>query len=129
MSEPIEHPHPRRRLILAASIAFLALVAVVLSMLAIFGTFTTTNDVRDTQLEGTPFGKKIAKSVDDIAQVLALLQDCLDPNGVCGKAAAENQRVIAEHLHEDAITIAACADKPGVQTRAEINACVEQSTP
>lgn len=131
---PLTDARPRLRLWIMIALAFLTLVAVVLSLAAIFGTFnktsevqSTTNEVRDTQLEGTPFGKKLAKSVDDIASVLAILQDCLDPNGVCGQQAAENQRSIARRLHDDTITIAVCADKPGTQTRAEIEACVEES--
>lgn len=126
---PLSDAHPRTRFWIITGLAFLALIALVLSLTAIFQTAGTTQDVRETQLEGTPFGKKIQQSIDDIAAVLAILQDCLDPNGVCGKQSAEGTAAIIEQFREDSITAAACADQPGTQTREQIAACVESAGP
>lgn len=107
-------------------LGFLGIVAVVIVLLAIFNTNTTTTDVRDTQLTGTPLGRSIAQSTEDTSATLALLQDCLDPKGECGSRSAANQKAALDAIRRDMIITATCIDKPGHQTEAQIMRCVER---
>lgn len=123
---PFSDAHRRFRFWLMIFLSFLSLVALVAALYAVFGTSQTTEEIRDTQLEGTPLGQRIAQSTDDTATTLALLKDCLDPAGECGKRSAASQQTALGSIRDDMFTIAACIDKPGRQTQAQIRRCYER---
>lgn len=119
----------RIRFVLILVTAFFAFIAMVLSLVSVAYVVDAVSKIRQTQITGTPLGRKIEQSTSDTAITLQILQDCLDPNGVCGKASSENQKIILLQVREDFIAAVACADQPGIQTEDQIDACVMKSRP
>jgi hypothetical protein len=102
---------------------FFSMVAVVLGAAALYYVVDTTTKIRDTQLEGTPLGKRLQKSTDDTATSLELLQDCLNEDGECARANRENQARVLDQLRNDMFIIGACMEAGDHRTEEQIRAC------
>jgi hypothetical protein len=58
------------------------------------------------------------------AETLRLIQDCTQPGGECYDRGQKQTADVVADLNRAAVYAAACADKPGVQGKDEIYACV-----
>lgn len=77
----------------------------------------TVDAIRDTQLEGTPLGKRL--------NGLAItIEDCVNPEGQCFKDGEERTGEVISQVSEITAMTIACADEVGTQTYKVIRACV-----
>lgn len=88
-------------------------VAFVLGLGILVGVLILLSAIRDTQLEGTPLGKRLEESANTI-------ESCTSTDGKCAK---RNQRETAELIaglvdadQRSAAAAAACAAKPAIAT-------------
>lgn len=111
-------PQARRRRLILGTLAGVGLGVVIVMLLAmLIRTWTLTDSVRATQLEGTPLGKKLYDQAERI-------ESCTSTNGECAK---RNRQATADSIADiNKITLyaAACADQTGQQTVEEIQSCV-----
>lgn len=80
---------------------------------------TLTQEVRDSQIEGTPFGKRLQESSDQII-------DCTSPEGTCYKRSQRRQGEIVATLNLGAIYGAYCVEQNREATIPQIKACVQR---
>lgn len=69
---------------------------------AVAAILTLTQEVRDTQLEGTPLGRQLQRSADRIL-------DCTESQGECYKRNQRNQADAIGNINRVAVLAAACA--------------------
>ena len=113
---------PRRKhlgwaLLWMCSAAFVLGVVVMISL-----TLQLATEVRDTQLEGTPLGKKLQSSADRIL-------DCTSPDGQCYKDGQERTAKAVGDINRVIVLAAACSvgldkDLTVDQRQVEIQQCV-----
>lgn len=68
---------------------------------------------------------RVSEQSQDNARLLAIIEDCTNPTGACAKRGQESTETAVATINEIALYAAACADRPGDQTLAEIKRCVE----
>lgn len=110
----LEQKRYRRALVLlrllqgAFAIAVLALLAAAVFVVV---------QVRSTQIEGTPTGKRIVEIAEKI-------DSCTDPEGECTQRGQQRTASAISDINRISIIAAACADRPAQQTLEEIQGCV-----
>lgn len=116
-------------------LAFLTLTVSVTVVWMVVTMFIVVNKISDIQDDNTSRSKETKsaalaaeQSSKDSAETLRLIQDCLDPSGVCNQEnQAQTAAIIAEFnksVTRAAIYAAACAEDPEPQSPKEIEACV-----
>lgn len=73
--------------------------------------------VRGTQLEGTPLGKKLLEQAETI-------KSCTSTDGECAKRNRKQTADLVADINRISIIAAACADQPAQQTVEQIQSCV-----
>lgn len=99
----------------------LVIVAVVAAILV---SATNTADIKTTQLEGTPTGKKLLEASERIL-------DCTDPEGQCYRDSQERTASAVGDINRVIVLAAACAvgldpESPVAKRQIEIQNCVIQ---
>lgn len=93
-------PHGRR---VGWAIVYLCVAVVIIGTVGVLVRITTlTEAVRDTQLEGTPTGKKLVASADRIL-------DCTEPQGQCFKRSQERTAKAVGDINRVIVLAAACS--------------------
>jgi hypothetical protein len=118
--------------ILIVFTAFMVLV-LLLALLWIAGL------IRSTQQNGSPTLKALAAQNDQLAAQNEKLQrtadaakatneqikDCLTPQGACFKASRDRSAQTVADIGQLSAFAAVCADRPGTQSLAELQACIQ----
>lgn len=111
-------PQARRRRLILGTMAGVAVGLVVVMVLAmLIRTWTLTDTIRGTQIEGTPLGKRLLDQAERIESCTTAGETCYE----------EQQRKTAGAISDiNKITLyaAACADRSGQQTVEQIQGCV-----
>lgn len=98
----------KRVLIVATFVLVLALLLLIVSL---------TGQVRNTQLEGTPTGKKLLQSAETI-------EDCTQANGECYERNLQRSAEVIGDLNRVIVIAASCASGPDEKTVQRIQECV-----
>lgn len=81
-------------------------------------------EIRKTQTEGTPTGKRIVALAETTKTTQDTLLDCVQPTGECYKRSRQNQADIVATLNLGAVYAVYCVDRNPQAEIAEIQACV-----
>ena len=113
---------PTRRRIGWAAIYFCVAVFVLLVLYVVASTRVLAEEVRDTQLEGTPTGQKLLTASDRIL-------DCTDPEGQCFQDSQERTAKVVGDINRVIVLAAACsvgldADLPVNRRQILIQECI-----
>lgn len=92
-------------------VVYVCVAAFILGIVAVIAA------IRQTQIEGTPTGRRLLEASDRIL-------DCTDPAGVCYQRNQERTADVIGDVNRVAVYAAACADQRGIQGEDEIYACV-----
>ncbi|MEO6203793.1 MAG: hypothetical protein ABIO67_00180 [Mycobacteriales bacterium] len=103
--------------VLAAAVAAAVLTTAVVSAL-------TLAQIRDTQLDGTPLGRKLLVSSDQILSCTTPGQPCYERSQ---KQTAGAVGSLAEGARMAAAAAAACANSPGIVGYPAIKGCVDRT--
>lgn len=118
MSEPEElrrEESQYRRALVVGRLVVGAFAVLVLALLV--AVVYLALQVRHTQLEGTPTGKKLLAAANQI-------ESCTTPDGECYKRGQKQQGGAIADINKITVYAAACADREGEQTVEAIQFCV-----
>lgn len=110
----------RRQVLWVALAAAVALLVIVVAT-AVIVSATKSTQIRDTQTENTTL-------LENTNETLKIIRECTSPGQPCYDRGQKSTAEIVAKLTSDLTRVsayaAACADKPGVQGKDEIFACV-----
>jgi uncharacterized protein YlxW (UPF0749 family) len=130
----------KRRVLLATVAALLAVLLASVVAMAVFAAFTL-DAVREAQLVNTERAKDteaLAEQIkvitadtnnlaEQIKRVAGQIESCTTPKGECYERGRSQTADAVGTINRITIYAAACADRAGVDTAPEIQACIEQA--
>lgn len=119
MVEPLDHELHRKQVREVAGRRLLWVLVALLIILVLLGQLGLSLQIRQTQTDGTPQGKRIVALQQTIS-------DCVNPQGACYKRSRQNQEDVVQALNLGTVYAVYCVNRNPDATLEEVQACVRK---